>query len=122
MGVPSRESSKTNLQTKEVFACLGEDQQFEGFLDKEAALKPTNPRDLADDFEADLVRKMQQEDTQASIVYVPTGEALRAARQSFAIAAGAMLPTLALILLLTNLLLRCDIIQPVGGGVNWPVN
>ena len=105
---------------------MGEDQQFEGFLDKEAALKPTNPRDLADDFEADLVRKMQQEDTQASIVYVPTGEALRAARQSFAIAAGAMLPTLALILLLTllltNLLLRCDIIQPVGGGVNWPVN
>ncbi|MCB0131052.1 MAG: DUF3365 domain-containing protein, partial [Caldilineaceae bacterium] len=167
------------FSAREVFERLREDQKFEGFLYKEAALNPTNPRDLADDFEADLVRKMQQENTPeyaafrtrendqvyyiarpmrvtsaqcltchgdpkdappgqiakygdqhgygwtvdtinaAQIVYVPAGEVLRAARQSFAIAAGAMIATLALILLLTNLLLRRDIIQPVGvlGGL-----
>lgn len=50
----------------------------------------------------------------AQIVYVPAGEVLKAATRSFAIAAGGMIATLALVLIVVNILLHRDIIQPVG--------
>ncbi|HSN78454.1 MAG TPA: DUF3365 domain-containing protein [Anaerolineae bacterium] len=164
---------------REIFEHLREDQKFEDFFYKEAASNPTNLRDQADSFEADLLKLMQQ-DTQAEysafrtredeqvyyiarpmrvtseqclvchgvpedapagqlaeygsengfgwrvndviaaqIVYVPAEEVLRAASRSFAIAAGAMIATLALILIVVNILLHRDIIQPVAvlGGL-----
>lgn len=50
----------------------------------------------------------------AQIVYVPAGEVLQAAVRTFSVAAGAMIATLALVLVLVNFLLRRDIIQPIG--------
>jgi len=49
----------------------------------------------------------------AQIVYVPADEVLTAATRSFAIAAGGMIATLALVLIVVNVLLNRDILQPV---------
>jgi methyl-accepting chemotaxis protein len=55
----------------------------------------------------------------AQIVYVPADEVLTAATRSFAIAAGGMIATLALVLIVVNVLLNRDILHPVGvlGGL-----
>ena len=50
----------------------------------------------------------------AQIMYVPAEEVLRASVRTFSVAAAAMIATLALILLLVNILLRRDIIRPIG--------
>lgn len=42
-----------------VFENFRQDERYESFLYKEATLNPTNPRDLADDFEADLVNQFR---------------------------------------------------------------
>jgi len=50
----------------------------------------------------------------AQVMYVPADEVLKAAARTFSVAAAAMIATLALVLLLVNILLRRDIIRPIG--------
>jgi methyl-accepting chemotaxis protein len=50
----------------------------------------------------------------AQIVYVPADEVLKNAEQTFSVAASLMFATLLLVVVLTNVLLRRDIIRPVG--------
>jgi methyl-accepting chemotaxis protein len=50
----------------------------------------------------------------AQIMYVPADEVLQASVRTFSVAAGAMIATLVLVLVLVNFLLRRDIIRPIG--------
>lgn len=50
----------------------------------------------------------------AQIIYVPAAEVLQASVRTFSVAAGAMIATLMLVLVLVNFLLRRDIIRPIG--------
>jgi HAMP domain-containing protein len=54
-----RESVPT-FSVREVFEYLRKDKEYEQFIYKDAALNPTNLRDKADEFEADIVKRFRQ--------------------------------------------------------------
>lgn len=47
------------FSAREVFERLRSDEAYQSYFYKEATLNPTNPRDLVDDFERDLVTRFQ---------------------------------------------------------------
>jgi hypothetical protein len=49
------------FSAREVFEAFRENEEFNSFFYKEATLNPTNPRDLADDFETELVMRFRSE-------------------------------------------------------------
>jgi HAMP domain-containing protein len=49
------------FSAREVFENFRQKEAYKTFLYKEASLNPTNPRDQADPFEADLVKRMRQD-------------------------------------------------------------
>lgn len=55
-----RESVPT-FSVREVFEYLRKDKEYAQFIYKDAALNPTNLRDKADDFEADIVKRFRQD-------------------------------------------------------------
>lgn len=159
---------------REVFEQFRADPRYRDFLYKEATLNPTNPRDLADDFEADLVAQLRADPTQAEIsgfrtlngvtvfynarplvvsdpsclachgvaadappsllatygpdggfgwevgeviaaqmVYVPADDVFNSAHLSFTAAMGVLVVMFAVVILLINLLLRRDVLNPI---------
>lgn len=55
-----RESVPT-FSVREVFEYLRKNEEYSNFIYKDAALNPTNLRDKADEFEADLVKRFRQD-------------------------------------------------------------
>lgn len=55
-----RESVPT-FSVREVFEYLRKDKEYEQFIYKDATLNPTNLRDKADEFEADIVKRFRQD-------------------------------------------------------------
>jgi HAMP domain-containing protein len=49
------------FSAREVFEAFRANEEYSSFFYKEATLNPTNPRDLADDFEAQLVTRFRDE-------------------------------------------------------------
>ena len=49
------------FSAREVFEAFRANEEYSSFFYKEATLNPTNPRDLADDFEAQLVTRFRNE-------------------------------------------------------------
>ncbi|MEO0949634.1 MAG: DUF3365 domain-containing protein, partial [Cyanobacteria bacterium J06641_5] len=49
------------FSAREVFEYFRQQPKYESFVYKEATLNPSNPRDLADDFEGDLVEQFRQQ-------------------------------------------------------------
>lgn len=48
------------FSAREVFEAFRENEEYQNFFYKEATLNPTNQRDLADEFEADLVNQFRE--------------------------------------------------------------